>query len=390
MIQAQDFVEAALARGYSFWTGVPCSFLTPFINYVIQSPGLTYIGATSEGEAVAIAAGAYLGGRKTVAICQNSGLGNMVNPLTSLNFPFRIPTLLIVTHRGAPGIHDEPQHEQMGRITPDLLQTLEIPWEPFPSAKEEVEAALGRADSAMSCSGRPYALLMPGEAVARHKLEGRDRRRFAGPCSPRGSFQDGKLERIPRAGAIRVIRDRATPEVALIATTGKIGRELFTWGHRPNQIYLVGSMGCASAVGLGLHESGGDRPIVVLDGDGAALMKMGNLATIGHYSPERLLHVILDNEAHESTGAQATVSNSIDFGLVAAACGYRGVWRADEEDALAASVDQALQAPGPNLIHVKVGIQTDRKLGRPTVTPPKVREDFMAWFAGGMAEGAAA
>src|SRR5437764_1729866 len=115
MIQAQEFIGPALELGYSFWTGVPCSFLTPFINYVIQSPELVYTGAASEGEAVAIAAGAHLAGRKSVIICQNSGLGNTVNPLTSLNYPFRIPLLLITTHRGAPGIHDEPQHELMGR-----------------------------------------------------------------------------------------------------------------------------------------------------------------------------------------------------------------------------------------------------------------------------------
>ena len=120
MITAQEFVGPALARGYSFWAGVPCSFLTPFINYVIGSPELEYIGAASEGEALGIAAGAHLAGRRTVVICQNSGLGNAVNPLTSLNYTFRIPTLFITTHRGEPGIGDEPQHELMGQITGDL------------------------------------------------------------------------------------------------------------------------------------------------------------------------------------------------------------------------------------------------------------------------------
>ena len=121
MIQAQEFIGPALSMGYSFWTGVPCSFLTPFINYVIQDENLSYVGAASEGEAVAIAGGAYMAGRKSVVICQNSGLGNTVNPLTSFNYSFRIPTLLITTHRGAPGLKDEPQHELMGRITHSLL-----------------------------------------------------------------------------------------------------------------------------------------------------------------------------------------------------------------------------------------------------------------------------
>src|SRR5919107_4568260 len=121
MIDASDFFAEAARAGFDFYTGVPCSFLTPLINGALSAPGLTYVGAASEGEAVAIAAGAWLAGRQTVVMCQNSGLGNAVNPLTSLNWPFRIPTLLVVTWRGQPGIKDEPQHELMGQITGDLL-----------------------------------------------------------------------------------------------------------------------------------------------------------------------------------------------------------------------------------------------------------------------------
>src|SRR5919112_4546428 len=118
MISANSFIGQALERGFDFYTGVPCSFLTPLINRVIGGTGLRYVGAASEGEAVAIAAGAWLAGRETVVMCQNSGLGNAVNPLTSLNAPFRIPTLLVTTWRGRPGIKDEPQHALMGEITP--------------------------------------------------------------------------------------------------------------------------------------------------------------------------------------------------------------------------------------------------------------------------------
>ncbi len=132
MIKADAFLDAAAAAGYDFYTGVPCSFLTPMINRVITRDDLTYVPAASEGEAVAIAAGAWLAGRKTVVICQNSGLGNAVNPLTSLNYPFKIPTLLIVTWRGQPGLKDEPQHELMGQITDTLLDDIRVPSEPFP------------------------------------------------------------------------------------------------------------------------------------------------------------------------------------------------------------------------------------------------------------------
>ena len=139
MIQAAAFIDHLRALDYSQYAGVPCSFLKPFINYVIDDPALDYVGAASEGEAAGINLGAFLAGRKTVTLCQNSGLGNLVNPLTSLNDPFRIPTLLITTWRGQPGLKDEPQHEQMGRILHRLLGALEIPWLPFPTQESEIK-----------------------------------------------------------------------------------------------------------------------------------------------------------------------------------------------------------------------------------------------------------
>ena len=383
MIQAEDFVQPALERGYSFWSGVPCSFLTPFINYVISSPDLDYVGASSEGEAIGIAAGAYLSGRKTVVICQNSGLGNAVNPLTSLNYTFRIPTLFITTHRGAPGVADEPQHELMGQITGDLLTTMRIPWETFPTDAEAVGAAVERADAAMAETGRPYAFVMEKGSVAPYELKGRTERTIDALPAPCGEFVRRPEERMPRMDAIRIVRDAFGDEAALLGTTGKIGRELYTLGHRSNQLYVVGAMGCASGMALGVHlGSGGRRKVVVLDGDGAALMKMGTFATIGTARPRNLVHVIIDNEAHESTGGQETVSGGIDFATVAAGCGYRTLWRVDTPEALEAAARQAADgADGPVLIHAKVAIGSAADLGRPGLTPPEVKEQFMAWLA---------
>src|SRR6266404_7548221 len=151
MIAAGEFIGAARAAGLDFYTGVPCSFLTPLINGVIGGAkgagGLDYVGAASEGEAVAIASGAWLAGRQTVVMCQNSGLGNAVNPLTSLNVPFRIPTLLIVTWRGEPGLKDEPQHEVMGQITASLLDTIRVEHADFPSDVASIQPALDRASA---------------------------------------------------------------------------------------------------------------------------------------------------------------------------------------------------------------------------------------------------
>jgi len=381
VIEASHFIEPALKLGYTFWTGVPCSFLTPFINYVIQSADLDYVGATSEGEGVGVAAGAYLAGRKTVVMCQNSGLGNTVNPLTSLNYPFRIPTLLIVTHRGAPGLKDEPQHELMGRITGDLLSTMGIPWEPFPDRPSLIVEALARAEKAMLSTGLPFALVMPKGSVADYPLGSQCQKSLPEKSAPVGSFALSSHGRMARLDAIRAIRDSLSGDEAIVATTGHIGRELFALGHRENHIYVVGSMGCASGVGLGIHEGGKSRRVVVLDGDGAALMKMGNLATIGYYRPKGLLHIILDNEAHESTGGQATVSMTADLAMVAAGCGYRHVRRADHPEILAKIIQEARFAEGPSLVHVKVAVGSDPSLPRPNLTPVQVKEQFMRWLS---------
>ncbi len=165
MIDARDWFLPATACGFDFLTGVPCSFLTPFINYAIGDERTRYVGAASEGESAAIAAGAWLGGRKTVVMCQNSGLGNLVNPLTSLHRTFRIPTLLVVTWRGEPGRKDEPQHELMGQITGALLDTMRIPHRPFPSEEPAIAPALDEAAAEMERSGLPFALIVEKGAV---------------------------------------------------------------------------------------------------------------------------------------------------------------------------------------------------------------------------------
>src|SRR4029453_11720689 len=173
MISAFSFVDHLHHLGYSQYAGVPCSFFTSLINYVIDDPASDYVGAASEGEAVGFTFGAFLAGRKTVTMCQNSGLGNMVNPLTSLNYPFRVPTLLIVTWRGQPQVKDEPQHEQMGRIMHHLLETLEIPFLPFPVTEAEIAETIEQAEESMDERRRPFALVMQKGSLPPHALSGR-------------------------------------------------------------------------------------------------------------------------------------------------------------------------------------------------------------------------
>lgn len=382
MITAREFIAEAGRHGFDFFTGVPCSFLTPLINGVLNDQSLRYVAATSEGEAVAIAAGAWLAGRRTVVMCQNSGLGNAVNPLTSLNAPFRIPTLLVTTWRGQPGIPDEPQHEVMGVITQDLLTLMGIEHAAFPDSGAALAPTLAVAAERLNGRDLPYALVMAKGAVADEELHASPL-----PPPPPGERHDDSSPSglLPsRVAVLERLLATTDDQTAVIATTGKCGRELFTLADRRQHLYQVGSMGGASAMGLGVALNTPKR-VVVLDGDGAALMKMGNMATIGAYAPGNLLHILIDNGTYDSTGGQATVSASVDFAAVALACGYRWAARCHSLSGFEAALARASRSPGPALIHICVAPGSLSKLGRPTVGPAEVARRFQAFLAEGAA-----
>jgi phosphonopyruvate decarboxylase len=377
MITADAFLTEARLAGFDFYAGVPCSFLTPLINGVLSDRSLNYVGAASEGEAVAIAAGAWLAGRTTVVMCQNSGLGNAVNPLTSLNAPFRIPTLFITTWRGEPGLKDEPQHEVMGQITHDLLALIGSPPAAFPNDPQQLTGAFAAARKAMDETGLPAAWVMRKGDVEDSPL---DQAPFAALPAGRRQHFEGGGERPTRAQALEAFLDAVDPEAAVIATTGKCGRELFTLDDREQHLYQVGSMGGAAGMALGLALNT-PRPVVVLDGDGAALMKLGTLATIGAYRPLNLTHVLLDNGAHDSTGGQATVSPGVDFAAVAIACGYRYAASADTLAGFRQALGAAHAAGGPALVHLRIAPGSMERLGRPTIAPADVARRLKAFVA---------
>jgi phosphonopyruvate decarboxylase len=375
MISASSFINHLRDLEYSQYVGVPCSFFTSLINYVSGNPTLDYVGATNEGEAVGITFGAFLAGRKTVTMCQNSGLGNMVNPLTSLNYPFRVPTLLIVTWRGQPEVKDEPQHEQMGRIMHRLLETLEIPWLPFPTSEADIGSIIAQADASMQERERPFALVMSKGSVAPHSLTSH-RQPEQITTELRENRGAKESDRLTRTAALAFILENLAGNEAIIATTGKTGRELFTISDRPNHLYVVGGMGTASAIGFGVAHALPHQPVVVIDGDGAALMKLGTLATVGFYQPPNLLHIILDNEVHDSTGGQQTASGIARFAALAAAANYRSALAADERNEIGKAIQLLRRRPGPSLLHIKIKAGSPEKLGRPTVPPCQVKERF--------------
>ena len=375
MIDAGGFIAAALQRGFGLYTGVPCSYLTPFINHAINSGELRYIAAANEGDAVAIAAGAELGGRPAVVMFQNSGLGNAVNPLTSLTWAFRIPVLLIVTWRGEPGGHaDEPQHELMGAITPQLLELMGIPWALFPEEESAIGPALDKAMAHMQGERRPYALVMRKGSVADTRLSAPPRRPAPQPATtiPRPVPVD------QRQAVLAAIRAAALDRDLLVATTGFTGRELYALGDTANQLYMVGSMGCAVSVALGLAVARPDRRVIAIDGDGAALMRLGALTTVGAEAPPNLVHVLIDNGQHESTGGQATVSPGVDFCAIAAGAGYPAAMaaaRASDVHALLAD-----RRPSLRFLHVPVLAGVPAGLPRPAMPPAAVAERFRAWL----------
>jgi len=376
MIPAAVILDALDARGFDSFAGVPCSFLTAFIDQVIHRGGSRYVAATSEGEAVAIAAGAWLAGRKPMVLCQNSGLGNMVNPITSLLHPFRIPLLLGVTWRGEPGLKDEPQHELMGEITHGLLGLMRVPFRAFPASEAEIAPGLDAAEAALA-EDRSFAFVIRQGSVAEAPVP----TSVAAPPPAAAIHLDLTRggERPSRYAVLETLLPLLPESAAVVATTGKTGRELFTLADRPQHLYLVGAMGGASAVGLGIALNT-PRPVVVLDGDGAALMKLGNLATIGARRPANLTHLVLDNGVHDSTGGQATVSATVDFAAVAAGCGYARTWTVDDTTGLTEAMQGASAMPGPHLVHACIRPGSLVKLGRPTIGPPDVARRFRAFL----------
>jgi phosphonopyruvate decarboxylase len=372
-------VSVLVDAGVGLTSGVPCSHLGLLLDEVLAPDGrLLFVPATNEGDAVAVAAGAAIAGLRSTVLMQNSGLGNAVSPLTSLTHPFRLPMMLVVSWRGCPdGPPDEPQHGFMGAVTPRLLDLLDIPWRVaadvagLPSA---VQWAAAESDTRRA----PTALLVrPGSLGTHRASHGPAERRFPRLLVP--FPRSGPATVGTRGDLLEVVLGATGPKDVLVATTGYTSRDLFRHGDRPGNLYIVGSMGCASAVALGLALSLPERRVVVLDGDGAALMRLGMVPLIGHMSPSNLVHVVLDNAAYDSTGAQPCVGGSTDLAAVAAASGYRKVDRPASRSDLADTL--MVRDPGPHFVHVLTEPEGGAGLPRPSLHPGENTVRFQSWLA---------
>lgn len=360
-LDPEQFLDGLLALGYDFFCSVPCSYFAPLLSELSQRTELLYQVASVEAEAIASAAGAALAGRKPLVMLQNSGLGNCVNPVSSLLSPFGIPLVMLVSHRGI-DVADRkaPQHDMMGAITYDLLELLCVPAQRMPS---EFEPAIRLFDESLKRSqseGRPYAIVLEEKPFRAHRSE-----------------PEFYPQRPTRQEAMQALQKGLAPAALVVASTGMVSRDLQTSGDRSENFYMVGSMGLASSIALGLASSLPERTVVVVDGDGSCLMRLGSLPTIGRYRPGNLLHVVLDNATHSSTGGQPTAASNVDFPALARAAGYRSATELHDLDELTRALREFTPGQGPRLVRFRIRSGNDPDPKRVERSLPEVKSDFM-------------
>lgn len=367
-MRAEDFVKAT---GAEFFTGVPDSLLKGLCDYLVDvygTDGRNHLIAANEGNASAVAAGYHLATGKVPAVyMQNSGLGNVINPAVSLLHEkvYAIPCIFIVGWRGEPGMHDEPQHILQGEITKKLLEDMEMEYFVVgrDTAAEKLRERMERSRSLLE-RGRDIALVVKKGALEYEK-----------------KVVYNNAHTMRREEIIRQIV-KLSGDVPVISTTGKASRELYEIreesGHGHEHDFLtVGSMGHSSSIALGVALSRPETKVWCIDGDGAALMHMGSMAVIGQSAPENLVHVVINNEAHESVGGMPTAARRVDLAGIAASCGYRVSWSVSDNAGLEEVLAQAKGVPGPIFIEVKAAIGARGDLGRPTTGPRENKEAFM-------------
>lgn len=376
MLNIREFGRKLKGLGYVFFSGVPCSFLNDLINYAINE--CEFVMAANEGDAVAICAGAHLGGRKAVFLCQNSGLTNAASPLTSLNYTFQLPVLGFVSLRGEEGLGDEPQHELMGKVTTSFLDIMEIPWQYLSDNIEEASRQLQDTEEYIN-KNKSFFFVVKKGTFAKEALQPQKPQIAINQVKAGKRDDDERPKRLAALEAVNACRDHDT---AVLATTGLTGRELYEIEDSANNLYMVGSMGCISSLGLGLALARPDKRIIAIDGDGALLMRMGSMATNAAWSPPNLVHILLDNNAHDSTGGQGTVSHNVDFVEVAAAVGYARALYAHSAAQLREMLQQWSEQPGLTFIYLKIEKGKKENLGRPKVKPHEVKARLMAFLEG--------
>lgn len=370
MIRPEYFIERLREGGIDCFAGVPDSLLKNVCAYITDHFDAQHnIIAANEGAAVGIAAGHYLAtGQAACVYMQNSGEGNIINPLASLTDPevYDIPVLLLIGWRGRPGVHDEPQHVKQGKVTLGLLNTMGINFDVLNKEEDKAESQIAKAVAALK-DGKVYALVIEKDTFAEYQLRNVEENGF--PLS--------------REEAVRTVAAALGERDCIVSTTGMISRELFEYrtamdqGHE-RDFLTVGSMGHASQIALGIAMAQPDRRVWCFDGDGAVLMHMGSMAIVASKEPKNYVHVVFNNGAHDSVGGQPTVGLKIDLPAVAKAVGYKVAVSVDNKEDLVAVLASFVE--GPAFIEVKVRKGNRKDLGRPTTTPVQNKEALMTFL----------
>jgi phosphonopyruvate decarboxylase len=370
MISPAFFVEKLRSLDIDFYAGVPDSLLKNICAYISDNIDNRHnIISANEGGAVGLAAGYHLAtGRIPVVYMQNSGEGNIINPLASLidRDVYQIPVLLLIGWRGKPGVHDEPQHVKQGKVTLSLLDTMGVPY--LVLSKDETEAAsqIETAVDYMKTEGEAFALVVEKDTFNTYKLQ----------------HQVASEWEMSREEAIKCVADSLESRDVIVSTTGMISRELFEHrtakgqGHE-RDFLTVGSMGHASQIALGIALEQPSRRVWCFDGDGAAIMHLGGMAIVASKAGANYMHVVFNNGAHDSVGGQPTVGLDIDLPAIAKAVGYRHTCSvstlAELKEALGIMKDQE----GPSFLQVCVRKGNRKDLGRPTTTPVENKKALM-------------
>ena len=370
-MKAEKFTEIL---GADFYTGVPDSQLKALCNYLMNTYGIDpkhHVIAANEGNCMALAAGYHLAtGKVPVVYMQNSGEGNIINPVASLlnDKVYAIPVMFVVGWRGEPGIHDEPQHIYQGEVTVRLLEDMGI--KTYILGKETTEEELREAMKDFE------SVLAEGKDVAFVIRKG-------------ALTYDGKVvykndNEMKREEIIRHII-QVSGEDPVVSTTGKASRELFelreAFGQSHKYDFLtVGSMGHSSSIALGIAAQKPDTKIWCIDGDGAVLMHMGAMAVLGSEHPGNMIHIVINNGAHETVGGMPTVAAGVDLPAVAKACGYPFAVSVDGFESLDSELKAAKARHALTFIEVKCAIGARDDLGRPTTTAKENKENFMEYL----------
>jgi phosphonopyruvate decarboxylase len=376
MIRPEFFIEALREKGIDCFAGVPDSLLKNICAYITDHFNAAHnIIAANEGAAVGLAAGHYLAtGQPACVYMQNSGEGNIINPLASLTDQevYNIPVLLLIGWRGRPGVHDEPQHVKQGKVTTGLLNVMGVNYEVL--SKEEDKAAKQIEKAAKALANKEvFALVIEKD-----------------------TFEDYKLQKVEvndltmsREEAIQTVAAALGEKDCIVSTTGMISRELFEYRTAMNQgherdFLTVGSMGHASQIALGIALAQPERRVWCFDGDGAVIMHMGSIAIVANKVPKNYVHVVFNNGAHDSVGGQPTVGLKIDLPAVAKAVGFKSIYSVESKDALEKQLSiinsQLSINEYPIFLEIRVRKGNRKDLGRPTTTPVQNKEALMAFL----------